>query len=78
MYYHRDKLISVRISSKLYDKFQKLTKEKTEIHSYAGKNHHRYYGKTLRDSTYTDKYSIADVLEEALELVLEKNYEDNK
>ena len=76
MYYQRDKLISVRISSKLLDKFKKLTEEKTTITYYAGKNHHRYHGKTLRDSslyTYVNKYSLADVLEEALEMLLEKN-----
>ena len=76
MYYSRDKLISLRISSNLYEKFQKLVKENTEIHSYAGKNHHRYYGKTLKKDdrcTCTDKYSLADVLEEALELLFEKN-----
>lgn len=76
MYYQRDKLVSLRISSKLLEKFQQLTKEKTTIINYAGKNHHRYYGKTLKDlSPYTivDKYSLADVLEEALEILLEKN-----
>ena len=76
MYYQRDKLISLRISSKLLDKFKKLTKEKTEIHTYAGKNHHRYYGETLKGKdryTLVDKYSLADVLEEALEILLEKN-----
>ena len=76
MYYQRDKLISVRVSSRLLDKFKKLTEEKTDKHSYAGRNHYRYYGKTLKDlSPYTsiDKYSVADVLEEALEIVLEKN-----
>lgn len=76
MYYQRDKLISVRISSKLLEKFKKLTDEKTEIHTYGGKNHHRYYGKTLKErSTYThvDKYSLADLLEEAIEILLEKN-----
>ena len=76
MYYQRDKLISIRISSKLLDKFKKLTEEKTEIHHYAGKNHHRYYGKTLKEHkyyTHVDKYSLADVLEEAIEILLEKN-----
>lgn len=76
MYYQRDKLISLRISSKLYNKFMKLTKENTTISRYAGKNHHRYYGKTLKDHdryTHVDKYSLADVLEEAIEILLEKN-----
>ena len=76
MYYQRDKLVSVRISSKLLEEFKKLTKEKTTIHTYAGKNHHRYHGKTLKNKssyTFVDKYSLADVLEEALEILLEKN-----
>ena len=76
MYYQRDKLISVRISSKLLKKFNELVKEKTEIHSYAGKNHHRYYGETLKGRdrhTLVDKYSLGDVLEEAIEILLEKN-----
>lgn len=76
MYYQRDKLISVRISSKLLEKFKKLTDEKTEISHYANKNHHRYYGKTLKDRSYythIDKYSLADLLEEAIEILLEKN-----
>ena len=74
----RDKLISIRISSKLLNKFKKLTEEKTTISHYAGKNHHHYHGKTLKDLspyTYVDKYSLADVLEEALEMLLEKNGE---
>ena len=76
MYYQRDKLISVRISSKLLEKFKQLTKEKTSISTYGGRNHHHYYGKTLKEHSYytqVDKYSLADVLEEALELLLEKN-----
>lgn len=76
MYYKRDKLISVRISSDLLDKFNKLTEEKTTVTYYASKNHYRYHGKTLKNlSPYTvvDKYSLADVLEEALEILLEKN-----
>ena len=76
MYYQRDKLISLRISSKLLEKFKKLTDEKTEITHYANKNHHRYYGKTLKDRTYhtyVDKYSLADLLEEAIQILLEKN-----
>ena len=76
MYYQRDKLISLRISSKLLKKFKELTEEKTTIHSYAGKNHHRYHGKTLQDHgkfVYVDKYSLADLLEEAIEILLEKN-----
>ena len=75
MYYQRDKLISIRISSKLLNKFKKLTEEKTNISHYAGKNHHHYHGKTLKELspyTYVDKYSLADVLEEALEMLLEK------
>ena len=76
MYYQRDKLISVRVSSKLYEKFLKLTKEKTTTYNYGNKNHHNYHGKTLKDRSYhtsIDKYSIADVLEEAIEILLEKN-----
>lgn len=76
MYYQRDKLISIRVSSKLLDKFKKLTEGKTEIHSYAGRNHYWFYGKTLRERdifTRVDKYSLADVLEEALKILLEKN-----
>ena len=76
MYYQRDKLISLRISSKLLEKFKELTEEKTTIHNYAGKNHHRYHGKTLRDHdkfVHVDKYSLADLLEEAIEILLEKN-----
>ena len=76
MYYQRDKLISVRISSKLLEKFKKLTDEKTEVSNYANRNHYHYRGKTLKDSKYyhyVDKYSLADLLEEAIEILLEKN-----
>lgn len=78
MYNHRDKLISLRISSELHEKFQKLVKKHTDINYYAGKNHHRYHGKTLkthRDYDYAGKYSLADLLEEAIEIVLQKNSE---
>ena len=75
MYHQRDKLISVRVSSKLLDKFKKLQEEKHTVSNYAGRNHYQYYGQTLKErSVYSwmDKYSVADVLEEALEIVLEK------
>ena len=76
MYYQRDKLISIRISSKLLEKFKKLTDEKTDVTSYAGRNHYHYRGKPLKESkyySYYDKYSLADLLEEAIEILLEKN-----
>ena len=76
MYYQRDKLISVRISSKLLEKFKKLTDEKTEVSNYANRNRYHYRGKTLKESkyyNYVDKYSLADLLEEAIEILLEKN-----
>lgn len=76
MYYQRDKLISIRVSSKLLNKFKKLTEEKHTVTNYAGRNHYNYHGKTLKgrdNHTWIDKYSIADVLEEAIEIVLEKN-----
>lgn len=76
MYYQRNKLISVRVSSKLLDKFKKLQEEKHTVSNYAGRNHYHYHGQTLKGRDvhlWIDKYSVADVLEEALEIVLEKN-----
>lgn len=76
MYYQRDKLISVRISSKLLEKFKKLTDEKTEVTNYGNKNHYYYHGKTLKENnyySYVEKYSLADLLEEAIEILIEKN-----
>ena len=70
--------LNLKLNNKLLNKFKKLTEEKTTISSYAGKNHHHYHGKTLKDLspyTYLGKYSLADVLEEALEMLLEKNGE---
>ena len=76
MYHQRDKLISVRVSSKLLDKFKKLQEEKHTVRNYAGRNHYHYRGQTLKEQnvySWIDKYSVADILEEALEIVLEKN-----
>ena len=81
MYHQRDKIISVRISQELLAKFNDLTNKKTEVHSYAGRKHYNYYGKTLKDRAYRthiDKYSIADLLEEAIEIVLEKNEKNDE
>ena len=81
MYRKRDKIISIRVSSRLLKEFNEMTSKKTEIYSYAGRNHYNFHGKTLKDRHYRnhiDKYSIADLLEEAIEIVIEKNENNDK
>lgn len=67
----RDKLISVRVNSRLLDEFNAIVKSKTRILIYYGRKIIEYEGK----ATYAGggKYSISDLLEAALEEYIKKN-----
>ena len=67
----RDKLISVRVDSRLLSKFDAIVKSKTNVSEYYGRKIIEYEGR----STYCGggKYSVADLLEQALEEYIKKN-----
>lgn len=71
----RDKLISVRVSSSLIDRFNVIVASKTQVEQYAGRNLYSYEGR--RPSFFNGKdggkYTIADLLEAALEEYIQKN-----
>ena len=67
----RDKLISVRVDSKLLSKFDSIVKSKTQVSTFYGRKIIEYEGR----GTYSGggKYSIADLLEHALEEYIKNN-----
>ena len=67
----RDKLISVRVDSRLLSKFDAIVKSKTNVSEFYGRKIIEYEG---RLSFYGGgKYSVADLLEQALEEYIKKN-----
>ena len=67
----RDKLISLRVNSQLVKRFESVVKSKTQVTTYAGRNHYTYKGQ----SAYWGggKYTLADLLEAALEKYIAEN-----
>lgn len=67
----RDKLISIRVDSRLLSKFESIVKSKTRITEFYGRKIIEYEGR----ATYSGggKYSIADLLESSLEEYIKNN-----
>lgn len=65
----RDKIISVRVNSDLLDKVQKIIDSRTYIIEVRGRNIYHY--KDENRHTH-DKYTIADLLESAMNEYVEK------
>ena len=67
----RDKLISIRVDSRLLSKFESIVKSKTQVRTYYGRKIIEYEGR----ATYSGggKYSIADLLESSLEEYIKNN-----
>ena len=76
MYYgKRDKLISVRVSSKLLNEFQAIIDANTKVYSGRG-NRNIYYCSLpviAHSSHMYQKFSIADLLEESMKKFVEEN-----
>ena len=66
----RDKIITVRVNSKLFDEVQKIIDSHTYGFELRGRNHYRY---TDEKHTYHGKYTIADLLESAMEEYIENS-----
>ena len=76
MYYgKRDKLISVRVSSKLLSEFQAIIDANTKV--YPGRGNRNYYHCSLpvlaHSSHLYQKFSVADLLEESMKKFVEEN-----
>lgn len=66
----RDKVISLRVDSRLYEEFISIVESKTEKHvGRGGRNWYRYVDD--RGISY-DKFTAADLFEQALEAYIEK------
>ena len=65
----RDKIISLRVDSELYNEVQKIINSRTEV--YKGSHHNYYYYKDEKGLTH-DKFTIADLLEEAMKQYIKK------
>ena len=65
-HYQRDKLISVRVNSRLLNEVKKIIDSKTEVHEiYGGRKLYSYHDS--RRPNIWDKFTLADLLEEKLE-----------
>ena len=71
MYKQRDKLISVRVNNQLLEQVKKAIDKKTQVVEGWGGRKTYYYRDSSRPYAY-DKFTIADLLEEALEKYLEE------
>ena len=67
----RDKLISIRVSSRLLDKFNSIVQTKTQVSTYYGRKVITYEGKMTYDGG--GKFTVSDLLEEALEEYIKNN-----
>ncbi len=65
----RDKIISVRVNSDLLDKVQKIIDSRTYIIEVRGRNIYHYKDENRHTQ---DKYTIADLLESAMNEYVEK------
>ena len=71
MYKQRNKLISVRVNSQLLEQVKRAIDKKTNVVESWGNRKVYYYRDSNRPHAY-DKFTIADLLEEAMEKYLEE------
>ncbi len=65
----RDKIISVRVDSALLDEVQKIINSRTYVFELRGRNYYRY----IDENGYSfNKYTIADLLENAMHEYINK------
>ena len=67
----RDKLISIRVNSRLFDEFNAIVKSKTRVSTYYGRKFIEYEGKMTYEGG--GKYTVSDLLESALEEYVKAN-----
>ena len=75
----RDKVISIRVDSALYDRFQAEVKRMTHESDIWGRSRY-YYSDGIRSSGF-HQFTVSDLLEEAMQKYLEeehKNYLQRK
>lgn len=65
----RDKIISVRVDSNLLDEVQKIIDSRTQVFEARGIKHYHY--KDEKGYSH-DKYTIADLLEQAMREYIKK------
>ncbi len=65
----RDKIISVRVDSSLLNEVQKIIDSRTYSYELRGRNQYRYKDE---NGTAYEKYTIADLLESAMNEYVEK------
>ena len=67
----RDKLISIRVNSRLIDEFNAIVQTKTQVSTYYGRKIITYEGKD--NYAGGGKFTLADLLEGALEEYVKSN-----
>ena len=68
----RDKLVTIRVSSRLLDKFQAIVASKTQVSTYAGRNFYSYEGRREYEVD-GGKFTLGDLVENSLEEYIKKN-----
>lgn len=66
----KDKIITVRVNSELFDEVQKIIDSHTYVFEWHGRNHYRY--KDEKGISHK-KYTIADLLESAMKEYIENS-----
>ena len=67
----RDKLISIRVNSRLLNEFNAIVQSKTQVLTYYNRKFITYEGKAIYEGG--GKYTVSDLLEEALEEYIKNN-----
>ena len=67
----RDKLISIRVNSRLLDEFNVIVKSKTQTSTYYGRKIITYEGK--ENYAGGGKFTVSDFLEKSLEEYIKNN-----
>lgn len=70
----RDKIISIRVDSSLYDSFQAEVKRMTHESDLWYQSRY-YYSDGIRTSSF-NKFTVADLLEEAMKKYLEEEHKN--
>ena len=68
----RDKIVTIRVSSRLLDKFNNIVASKTQTTTYAGRIFYEYEGRR-EYQTNGGKFTLADLVENSLEDYIKKN-----
>ena len=68
----RDKIVAIRVSSRLLDKFNNIVASKTRTTTYAGRTFYEYEGRREFQEN-GGKFTLVDLVENSLKEYIERN-----